>query len=100
PLTTHYPLSLHDALPISWVRPLISVHGILGYASKTGYRGVGRLIPDLVDPLSHEIYDVKSWNETLDGMIKVQTYANAFNAADPRSEEHTSELQSHLNLVC
>src|SRR5260370_13813261 len=22
------------------------------------------------------------------------------NAANPRSEEHTSELQSHLNLVC
>src|SRR5260370_23597875 len=31
----------------------------------------------------------------LDGAVEV-----AFLQPDPRSEEHTSELQSHLNLVC
>jgi hypothetical protein len=39
-----------------------------------------------VDPFSatlNEIYDVKSWNETLAGMIKIQDYAYAFSIADP-----------------
>jgi RHS repeat-associated protein len=68
---------------------LTSVHGILDYASKTGYRGLGRLIPDLVNTKEHGIYDVKSWNETLDGMIKIQAYAVAFNDADPDAARAT-----------
>src|SRR3989442_9921175 len=43
-------------------RTLISIHGILQYASTTGYKGLGRLIPDLVDDRALEIYDVKSWD--------------------------------------
>ena len=62
---------------------LLSIHGILDYASKTGYKDYGRLIPDLVDPEHFEIYDVKSWNQTPLGMMKVQAYAIAFEQADP-----------------
>lgn len=62
-----------------------SIHGILAYASTTGYRGLGRLRPDLVDASVYEIYDVKSWKEQWDGWTKVQDYASAFNQADPDS---------------
>src|ERR1051325_805009 len=51
--------------------------------------GLGRLIPDLVNTKEHGIYDVKSWNETLDGMIKIQAYAVAFNEADPDAARAT-----------
>jgi RHS repeat-associated protein len=62
---------------------LRSIHGILDFASKTGYRGVGRLIPDLVNTRELGIYDVKSWKETAAGMEKIQAYVVAFNDADP-----------------
>ncbi len=65
---------------------LTSIHGVLDYASKTGYRGLGRLIPDLVDVRLHEIYDVKSWSQTGEGMAKVQGYAYAFNEIDPNAK--------------
>src|SRR5690242_21462969 len=35
-----------------------------------------------------------------DGYLRVFVLANAANSLKPRSEEHTSELQSHVNLVC
>src|SRR5260370_13155597 len=61
--TEIYPLSLHDALPIS---------------TKTGSTPAGNAIS-----LFHTIEPVLVWNNEI-----------------ARSEEHTSELQSHLNLVC
>jgi hypothetical protein len=70
-------------------KTLLSIHGILNYASNTGYKGLGRLVPDLVDDRRFEIYDVKSWNETPAGMIKVQAYAIAFSQADPNSATAT-----------
>ena len=50
--------------------------------------GLGRLIPDLVNTKEHGIYDVKSWNETLDGMIKIQAYAVAFNVTGRFKRDH------------
>src|SRR5260370_16433572 len=71
PATTEiYPLSLHDALPIS----------VAVLDEQEADRAVGklRLVPDMQAlPAAHRAY-----------------------AAGSRSEEHTSELQSHLNLVC
>src|SRR5207237_10289627 len=34
------------------------------------------------------------------GSTLFSEFTSGFNGATPRSEEHTSELQSHLNLVC
>src|SRR5260370_22799778 len=72
--TEIYTLSLHDALPISLSHSRL--HGlhmlrISGFASSAISRGSSRtMLHDRILP--------HSW----------------------RSEEHTSELQSHLNLVC
>src|SRR2546430_9710896 len=62
--TEIYPLSLHDALPISWS------------AWSSAYRSP--------EPVVHEPDDLRP---------PVHAFA-------PRSEEHTSELQSQSNLVC
>src|SRR5687768_17871180 len=61
--TEIYTLSLHDALPISAVRPRNAVSGQDARASGTQAAPAGRLVCS-------------------------------------RSEEHTSELQSRLHLVC
>src|SRR5260370_2676184 len=42
-----------------------------------------------------------SWPHLIRMLIKMFSYhANLFENEGMRSEEHTSELQSHLNLVC
>src|SRR5438477_9792942 len=50
------------------------------------------------------ISGVKGWREFMkkyvpEGDLHDTNYVNAYNTA-MRSEEHTSELQSHVNLVC
>src|SRR5260370_12696993 len=68
--TEIYPLSLHDALPISYSRKLL---------------------------------DSSDWVQLIapPKPFHVLPYGYAASPADAqRSEEHTSELQSHLNLVC
>src|SRR5207237_2090090 len=69
--TEIYTLSLHDALPISR-DPDHRPGGSSGGSLLDGARRMG---------VGDEL-------------------ARARAARDPRSEEHTSELQSHLNLVC
>src|SRR2546422_11694777 len=69
--TEIYTLSLHDALPISAV------------VSTLGGVGVTALLPILAVA-------------TLIGFVR----APAFLSIALRSEEHTSELQSRLHLVC
>src|SRR2546429_9454638 len=69
--TEIYPLSLHDALPISGI---LLVSGALGYIATFG------LIASIQA-------DRDIWTAAALGII-------------PRSEEHTSELQSRLHLVC
>src|SRR5207237_10074008 len=71
PPTQTSSLSLHDALPISNGRP--------------------HLMP--------------LWYVVDDGVVTAWTYAKSQKVRNlerkpQRSEEHTSELQSHLNLVC
>src|SRR5207237_9815188 len=65
-------LSLHDALPIS-------------HSRRTNF--IDRFIEAL---------------RALEGAYSLVCMTNKklIGARDPRSEEHTSELQSHLNLVC
>src|SRR6266480_6191646 len=42
----------------------------------------------------------RSIHSTPRGSARSRKYTNALGPADTRSEEHTSELQSHVNLVC
>src|SRR5260370_5608974 len=65
--TEIYTLSLHDALPISFARI------VLTRSTRSGHSGG-------CSPSFFSLFE--RWRTTF------------------RSEEHTSELQSHLNLVC
>src|SRR5436190_13115641 len=81
-----YTLSLHDALPIS----------CLGWASWSNF-------------VSDENYEIKGYTSTYfaSRMINVEWLQHRAglnqmfrSSTDLRSEEHTSELQSHSDLVC
>src|SRR5260370_15871590 len=63
--------------------------------------GLGNVTPAAADPAA------SAWFETEQGRVRLIAAAPQIGAADTlrlggdqRSEEHTSELQSHLNLVC
>src|SRR5690606_41948912 len=91
PTPALYTLSLHDALPI-WQYPVPGEHDQRG----ADQRLVRDRVRDLAergdqavaagDPAVHEV-----------GAAGHQEYQAG---RDPRSEEHTSELQSRENLVC
>src|SRR5690242_21531248 len=76
PATTEiYTLSLHDALPIC---PLLA-------SCDLGLQGVEPVLPEGAVALEPVVeLGEPLWTQ----------------AVDARSEEHTSELQSHVNLVC
>src|SRR5438034_9344646 len=70
PSTTEiYTLSLHDALPISWIEALGT--------------GMGETYPPSAFPPFRRLLSF-----------------DRPHVPHPRSEEHTSELQSHSDLVC
>src|SRR5690242_21092989 len=88
--TVTYTLPLHDALPIFYLR-LQELHDVvrtnhvddqLIRRRKDAFRSYQSLTPPRV--------------LTSDGEV----VAGAYRRDDVRSEEHTSELQSHVNLVC
>src|SRR5207237_8602584 len=91
-------LSLHDALPISsFGRILIE----MGH-KYSGFSPPSRLVP---------VAQVHDLFAKLDAVALPHSAAACFDeltdamrgraaVVDDRSEEHTSELQSHLNLVC
>src|SRR2546422_9514943 len=76
--TEIYTLSLHDALPIFVAQPLL----VLGRALRIGVVQVG------AELRQRAVGDVEP--QLLLGLHQ----------GEPRSEEHTSELQSRLHLVC
>src|SRR5205085_6403594 len=91
PSTTHiYTLSLHDALPIYPDLEVVIKHG-------------GELVR-IVDNKSGQKWDLDAVKYTLsmaempDGLKIELPGKEPF--VSPRSEEHTSELQSQSNLVC
>src|SRR5207237_9123586 len=87
--TDYYPLPLHDALPI------FAAHG-RETAPIVGMRGLSSPMtspPDSFTPASRRLRSSASRS------ISHGRAANAAAKASARSEEHTSELQSHLNLV-
>src|SRR5438477_2095417 len=77
-----YTLSLHDALPISCCRHL------RGCANPCVLRGDSRWPP--------RARTFEAWPCACDGWGRGRWRVRCC----PRSEEHTSELQSHVNLVC
>src|SRR5207237_3906281 len=83
PPTALYTLSLHDALPIFLLVTATPVHNRVG---------------DLCHLLRLFLRDHEL---TAFGVPSLSRAARGERDADStRSEEHTSELQSHLNLVC
>src|SRR5262249_59686965 len=98
PTTAFYPLSLHDALPISfdgcW---RMSAHGALRRSGAAGasQRRAG-------DGLAGGKPVHARLGEPDAGIAAAQHLPSGRDAgpALPRSEEHTSELQSLTNLVC
>src|SRR5690242_20763000 len=85
PATTEiYTLSLHDALPILAVGGFFVGHGmqkLAGWFGGGGLEGTAQFFEQNL------------------GLKPGRVHATAAGAAE-RSEEHTSELQSHVNLVC
>src|SRR5207249_11856894 len=86
PPPTHYTLSLHDALPISLER-----------AHRCRHVAVTRDEDDRdLDVLAVQVLlQLKTAHA---GQLEIQHKAPG--APVPRSEEHTSELQSRFDLVC
>src|SRR5690242_21116217 len=87
-----YPLSLHDALPI-W--PVVSLAvGVAVLAVGTlGFRLAGTLLRSRVEPTPAVLALVNRGVAVLFAALVARRNPS-------RSEEHTSELQSHVNLVC
>src|SRR5690242_21611196 len=83
--TEIYTLSLHDALPICASRRTVD-SGCCGEGTGTADGCAGSVARSAIVLWQHVVGD---------GDVCV-----AANNAASRSEEHTSELQSHVNLVC
>src|SRR5262249_62161829 len=83
------PLSLHDALPISWINYAIPVHAAVPGATVTVTVNGKEEQQPLTMPLFVRL-----------GMEAKYKAVPRKESAAPRSEEHTSELQSLTNLVC
>src|SRR5699024_12883336 len=92
--TLSYTLSLHDALPISEQdnRVLMLHHNILKRYLQPG----GHIEPSDQNPLMAAKRELVEETQ-IDAENLVYKCVNPLN---PRSEEHTSELQSRFDLVC
>src|SRR5699024_12862270 len=86
-------LSLHDALPI-----YPASHGRWSYKASTGVEGRAHRSASPQKDLREE--PRKSLPSTLAAVPRRPTIESGPNKIPPRSEEHTSELQSRFDLVC
>src|SRR5207237_9008437 len=99
PPTPLHPLSLHDALPISFVAAHADGRPQPRWLPY-GWRRFLRIVPAYWVALTatalllgyHYVFHPRDAVTTY-GFLQIYK-------ASTRSEEHTSELQSHLNLVC
>src|SRR5205085_12054243 len=92
--TGTYPLSLHDALPISRAAPRAAAD----YQSRT----CGRSGPPVRRALSWRSFFIRpAWCRSSAFASSVERLSGVKALLrHHRSEEHTSELQSQSNLVC
>src|SRR5690242_20959702 len=89
PATQLYHLSLHDALPISWIYDRVLA-------------AWGAALAD-TDPPSDAPSGAPSPTAAVELRVRALRQLRTSpspSAGDQRSEEHTSELQSHVKLVC
>src|SRR5207247_10385478 len=87
-------LSLHDALPISGRAP-ISTACRPGYSLRRRRRRNCQAIRSIIFPLP-----AREWNAWKSPDAFASWPAREFLSIGLRSEEHTSELQSRVDLVC
>src|SRR5207253_9896082 len=90
--TQIYTLSLHDALPI-WAEGGFLSYGWEGYSEAMLLYILGLGSP--THPLPEESYGAWTGSYQWENLYDID-----FLFAAPRSEEHTSELQSRGHLVC
>src|SRR5260370_9694527 len=86
--TEIYTLSLHDALPIFY---------LAGYDGKANYHS-GQFKVQRPFSKGFTMLLGYTWSRAIDDTGG--TFVGEADRGGARSEEHTSELQSHLNLVC
>src|SRR5205807_9061703 len=91
-----YTLSLHDALPISMAMNVRECERMIAACAASNVR-LGISYYRHFYPVVDRIKSVLSSGEAGAAIV---AQMNAFERFDPRSEEHTSELQSPCNLVC
>src|SRR5207237_4105582 len=91
--TPHHPLSLHDALPISHkvYRAFIEADALAKWLPPNGFACTVHHLDAKVGGTFR-----MSFRNFTTGM----SHFFGGKYVELRSEEHTSELQSHLNLVC
>src|SRR5690606_40357822 len=88
--TANYTLSLHDALPISIRAPATAPYN--------GLEKDGRSIP--ATRCNAESMSPAATSSPRSGLARSVQSPDGNDYSSPRSEEHTSELQSRENLVC
>src|SRR5690242_1639590 len=93
--TQIYTLSLHDALPISSAKPMSPAIASPSRTHQWKRRLIRRMPRSSMSSLAYLRRSACPWSVNSQPMCAWNRPLSA-----PRSEEHTSELQSHVNLVC
>src|SRR3712207_6937765 len=86
--TEIYTLSLHDALPIYKGAIHLATGAVVNAVWDLWAKEVGKPVWELVSDMSPE------------ELVRIIDFRYLTDAVTPRSEEHTSELQSRQYLVC
>src|SRR5699024_11698108 len=90
--------SLHDALPILALQMEHKLADLAIKRETLGFQFDTDKALDLIDDLTDKMNCIK---EEVDPILpKKKMTVSSLNHYTPRSEEHTSELQSRFDLVC
>src|SRR5207248_9337798 len=91
-----YPLSLHDALPILSTRQIEEHLDRL----RRLVRASGAELGAMLDSTGEHLRLVDGAGRVIGGRAALLAFLSLVSRSSPRSEEHTSELQSPYDLVC
>src|SRR5205823_12923500 len=94
PTATFYTLSLHDALPISFLIELVRPESVSVVRPESTFVVMSCNRPDIVR------YAEAPPRVFPDSRERMTAFSRSRSASRSRSEEHTSELQSLAYLVC